>query len=289
MKMSTVDIRAGASVGSRRSSSTTPRWARVRRLESLSLVMKGEQLAVARLVRHPGGERRLRTLRRRGAPRVTVHVLQLDLQPDGRSGESGLSLTELRHAAGIAHAERRRSFLASHRALRQVLAAELGCPPLSLRFDTGPAGKPSVAGHLLHFSLARRQHLCAIATSRDVEVGVDLELVDPSAAHDVLADQVLPPSARALVRAAPGPARPAVFAVEWTRVEASVKACGASLDDAADCQAAAPASARRLGDLAVSVAARTPRPVDVTWVVPWGTSRHLPHLWPATSTIGAAR
>lgn len=115
-----------------------------------------------------------------------------------------VSAEELQRAAQFHAVEARLLYLASHAALRSMLARLLDVPPLSVRFvrrcawcgDPGH-GRPQLANphpRRVEFSLSRTRELAIVAVSRE-PVGVDVERVEPAfrvgAMRPVLAQQEL--------------------------------------------------------------------------------------------------
>ena len=79
----------------------------------------------------------------------------------------------------------RRRFLAARGWRRRVLATQLNCEPADVPILIDDRGKPHVhPGHAeggrLRFSASRSAERCLIACSWGMEVGVDIEAVDPS-------------------------------------------------------------------------------------------------------------
>jgi phosphopantetheinyl transferase len=207
---------------------------------------------------------------------VTVYLVSLDPRWDGdlRAGEA--SPEELRRAARMPNAVERRRYLAGRRHLRAILAARLGCEPQALRIRTADNGKPVLDGHNLHFSVARRGRHCAIAVSPWSPVGVDVEHVWLAERAERVLEHLVP----GLLPTAKTPTsegdRLRQLALEWCRVEAAVKACGATLDAAAECLSLAPQRTRLVWpDVALAVAVVSSdahgggrdHPYDVEWLI----------------------
>ncbi len=162
-------------------------------------------------------------------PRISLHQFRLD--PPEAGGASLISDAERRRAAEFATPLLAARFVARRAALRRLLAERVGVPAGSLRFETGPRGKPALvyprAG--LHFSTSSREGDAIIAIA-DVEVGVDLEPVRPVPELEaIMAAHFGPLEHRALVGLT-GASRDRAFLQCWTRKEALVKAIGVGLD-----------------------------------------------------------
>jgi 4'-phosphopantetheinyl transferase len=129
-------------------------------------------------------------------------------------------------------------FVASHAALRRILASYLGAAPASLTFGAGTHGKPFLdapaPGRSLRFSLSHSADLALVAVSLGREVGVDVERVRPRADLEGFAARYFSPRERdALARVPPGD-RLRAFLEIWTLKEAYLKACGDGLVRALD-------------------------------------------------------
>jgi phosphopantetheinyl transferase len=202
---------------------------------------------------------------------VTVQINALDPDADGELEPRGLAGEDLDRAARITQRQQRRHFLAARRTLRSVLAERLGCPPHRVPIRTTGTGRPELVGQTLCFSLAHRRRLCAVAMCEAEPIGVDVELIQPSPAQDRVVAELFPPGPRRAMLAVPSAQRARAFAMWWTRIESSVKACDRTLDDATECLELAPQQSLVIGrDLAAAVAVRTSGPYDVDWFVELG-------------------
>jgi 4'-phosphopantetheinyl transferase len=129
-------------------------------------------------------------------------------------------------------------FVASHAALRRILASYLGAAPASLTFGAGKHGKPFLDapahGRSLRFSLSHSGDLALVAVSLGRDLGVDVEQVRPRVDHEGFAARYFSPRERdALARIPPGD-RLHAFLEIWTLKEAYLKACGDGLARALD-------------------------------------------------------
>lgn len=152
---------------------------------------------------------------------------------DGRNpaaDASAVSLDEQQRARSFVVDLDRQRHVASHAALRDVLARHLGCEPLSLRFAAGPHGKPRIADPTRpHFNLSHSQGGALIALSAGPEVGVDLEAARDLDDAAVLAARVFTPAEQEEWLRTPEPLRSRAFLSGWTRKEACLKAIGSGL------------------------------------------------------------
>lgn len=123
-------------------------------------------------------------------------------------------------------------FVASHAALRIVLADRLGVPPRNLRFGTEPTGRPFLAepaGSGLDFNLAHSGDYALIGLIDGARIGVDVEIRRSLPDAMRIARSHFAPDEAAALEALPAPERELAFFGLWTRKEAVVKALGAGL------------------------------------------------------------
>lgn len=111
--------------------------------------------------------------------------------------------------------------------LRAVLARYLGEDPASIRFATAPGGKPQLAERpeRLRFNLSHSGVLVLVGVAA-VEIGVDVQRVEPRRSHLAIAERRLGSAAAAAVRAAPDADRATVFTAHWAAFEARQKCLG---------------------------------------------------------------
>lgn len=170
-----------------------------------------------------------------GAPPVELRVLRVSAYRSEAERDLPLLSAEERErgAAFRLQADRDRYHVA-HTALRRELAARLGCPPADVPLTRaecpvcgGPHGRPSVAGHPVHFSLSHAGDLVVLAFAGR-PVGVDVEREpDPSVVTEVA--RALHPREQVELAALPEARRGAAFARCWTRKEAYLKGTGTGL------------------------------------------------------------
>jgi len=122
----------------------------------------------------------------------------------------------------------------SERALRSVLGRYLGEDPAAVEIARPAGGKPRLAKRRerLCFNLSHSGGLALVGVST-VEIGVDVQTVDPGRRHLAIAERRLGTGAGAAVRAATEAGRPAVFAEHWARFEARQKCLGLGVFDEA--------------------------------------------------------
>lgn len=173
-------------------------------------------------------------------PPLPVHLLEVrtvrlprevDLQDlDVLDGEERL------RAGRLWRASDRAAFVASHAALRRLLADRLGRRPAELRFRRepcpvceAPRGRPALEAMTrptIHFSLSRGDGWALVALA-EAQVGVDLEAY-PADSDAVEIASLLEPGEQARILAQEG-GRGERLAQAWTRKEAHLKAVGTGL------------------------------------------------------------
>jgi 4'-phosphopantetheinyl transferase len=159
-----------------------------------------------------------------------LHVVCFRLDQPVNGALSVLDENERARAARFVFESDRSRFIAAHAWVRITLAGYLDLDPSTLRFGTGPHGKPHLVGapiDLRHnLSHAGDRALLAVALGHDV--GVDIER---ERAIDVpgLSQRFFAPSESEAICALPEAERLQGFLRCWTRKEAFIKARGDGL------------------------------------------------------------
>ncbi len=165
---------------------------------------------------------------------IEVWSCPLDVRDDvWRALTDGLAAAELQEGARRRDELDRRRFLAARGWRRGVLAAQLGCHPTEVPIVVDDRGKPHLRDGgpgRLRFSASRSGGVCLVACSQSMEVGVDIEVIDPRTEVGRFARRFFTPGEqRALEGLAEADRRPALFAC-WARKEAYLKGTGEGLD-----------------------------------------------------------
>jgi len=198
--------------------------------------------------------------------KVAAHLLRLDGALEDGDYDTALPDADRRRAAKILSLPQRAAFLASRKALRELLGARLGCPPAAAAIFSGPDGKPRLATGNIEFSLSRRDRWCAVALSADAPVGIDVEPIRPLAGMDEIVAEFFPSVARTAFASAAPDQRQIVFFRWWTRIEAAVKASGRGLDSSISCfDGVTYQSCEVVPGLAVAVAVAGEGPAIIDW------------------------
>jgi 4'-phosphopantetheinyl transferase len=168
-----------------------------------------------------------------------VHVWRIDVGgPRGEDELVTLSDAERARADRFHFPADRARFVASHAALREILAFYLDIEPVALAFGESVHGKPFVeapdAGRELRFSLSHSGDVALVAVGRGWEVGVDVERVRPLDDLEGFATRYFSPAERDALARVPSADRVRAFFEVWTLKEAYLKACGEGLLRALD-------------------------------------------------------
>lgn len=146
---------------------------------------------------------------------------------------ASLSTGELARAERFRFDHDRDRFVASHGALRAVLAHYTSLPAASLTFRTGAHGKPALSGRAertgIEFNLSHSGELAAIAVTRGRSVGVDVECCRAEAVTPDVARAFMGPQELAEFESREGRGQLEWFFALWTRKEAVAKALGLGL------------------------------------------------------------
>jgi len=154
----------------------------------------------------------------------------LDLPPAQLDAlASSLSEDELARAARFKFDLHRNRYIAGRGRLRRILASYLHSDPAAIRFAYNPQGKPSLPGGGLQFNLSHSGAEALYAVSLDVELGIDIECLNPAIEVEKIAANFFSPAEVAAILALPPLRRHVRFFDFWTRKEAYVKALGHGL------------------------------------------------------------
>ncbi|MEO5866158.1 MAG: 4'-phosphopantetheinyl transferase superfamily protein [Sphingomonas sp.] len=134
---------------------------------------------------------------------------------------------ERARAARFRFANDRRRYIVRRAKLRQSLAILTGAAPEALRFYVSAHGKPELP-HGPRFSLSHSADRMMLATA-DVDIGCDIERVDPAIDWRPLAEGLFAPAERRSLAGLPKAAAHDAFFACWARKEAFVKAIGLGL------------------------------------------------------------
>ncbi len=168
-----------------------------------------------------------------------VHLWRLSLDLPSHelnSLQRLLSEDELARAHRLIDPLKADRFIAARGRLRQLLARYTRTEPSALSFVYGSSGKPALEGGWeIGFNLSHSQSWALLAVAGGCDVGVDLEVIDPSLAFEPIAATFFSAIENAwLERFAPHRRRRAFYRL-WTRKEAWLKGLGWGFSGPASC------------------------------------------------------
>lgn len=165
---------------------------------------------------------------------VAVWLVELDaLAKHADNLISTLSADEQERARRFHFQRDRDRFTAARSFLRHQLAHYIGRPALSLRFDYGPAGKPSLQRSTdepdIRFNLSHSGDYALLAIALGLEVGIDIEQMRPEIDLLSLANHHFSSHETAELKRCPRADQITAFYRIWSRKEACIKAVGLGL------------------------------------------------------------
>lgn len=157
-----------------------------------------------------------------------VHLWRFPLDPSPHALSRHLAPDEQQRAARLLDPRKAQSFIVGRACLRQILAAYLAVDPAQISFSYGTQGKPAVLSPVttLTFNLSHSGAWGLLAVAQGMEIGVDLEKIDPTLDYERLAARFFSPEENAALVAAPVVRRRRIFYRLWTRKEARLKGGG---------------------------------------------------------------
>ena len=165
-----------------------------------------------------------------------IHVWRVSLAQTAsclQSLQQTLSTDEQTKAERFHFPKDRSQFIVSRGALRAILSRYLTINPSLLRFDYNPYGKPFVTsaqgGNTLRFNLSHSRGMALIAITKNREIGVDIEGINPNFSCLEIAERFFSPLENSVLRSLPEHLQPTAFFTCWTRKEAYIKAVGKGL------------------------------------------------------------
>jgi 4'-phosphopantetheinyl transferase len=127
----------------------------------------------------------------------------------------------------------RKRYIARRAFLRMILGFYLDCQPREILFSYGSYGKPmlhdSFSKTSIHFNLSHSNGFALCAVTRDMEIGIDLELIKPLSDMEEIVKHFFSPNEKAAFDSIPASEKLLAFYNCWTRKEAFIKAGGQGL------------------------------------------------------------
>jgi len=150
-----------------------------------------------------------------------------------QSLQQTLSTDERTKADRFRFPKDRSQFIVSRGALRAILSRYLNISSHLLRFDYNPYGKPSLivtqGGNTLRFNLSHSRGMALIAITKNRDIGVDIEGINPNFSCLEIAEKFFSPLENSVLRSLPEHLQAPAFFTCWTRKEAYIKGVGKGL------------------------------------------------------------
>ena len=165
---------------------------------------------------------------------VHVWLAALD-QPQDRIEmfRDTLAEDELARASRFRFDDLRDRYVIGKGILRDILARYCQTEAQSIRFEYAPYGKPGLAGarakSRVRFNVSHSGMLFMCAVAKGIEVGIDIEQIEPRRDFLKLADRFFAPREAAEIRGLPPEQQLDAFHACWTRKEAYLKGKGNGL------------------------------------------------------------
>ena len=167
---------------------------------------------------------------------VIVWSYSLDVTPEIRTRcRSWLSADEADRARRFVSELTRQHYEVAHGGLRSILSHYTSQDPASLRFQSGPAGKPAFqeeegsSSSQIGFNLTHSHGRCLVALAVGRQVGVDVELIRHDVECEKLAARFFAPAERRAVGCQERSQQAAAFFRHWVAKEAYLKLKGVGL------------------------------------------------------------
>lgn len=160
----------------------------------------------------------------------TLHVWRVTINTSDFHDQdwSILSADEKKRGERFKITASRNVFVQARAAMRQILARYLNTKPEDLTFSSGKHGKLFLEQKPLQFNLSHSGDIALLAVTRDIDVGVDIERIDPTRAGDAIVRRYFSTRERDAFAVVDEDRTSAFFRI-WTRKEAVIKMLGEGL------------------------------------------------------------
>lgn len=142
---------------------------------------------------------------------------------------SVLNEEEKKSAMRFRFDKHRRRYIASHAAMRTILAKALSISAANLQFQTQKEGKPYLLDNPLYFNLSHSEELAMLVLSDQGEVGIDIEYLNFDIDTINIPKRFFHPLECEQLEQMPAEKRPLYFYYCWTGKEAYLKAKGVGI------------------------------------------------------------
>lgn len=161
----------------------------------------------------------------------TVHLWCLDLRPfEENSFRKWLDSDELERADRFHFPHHRQRFTITHGLLRKILGQYTHQLPENIEFSRGARGKPFLKNNPDHiqFNLSHSDEVAVVALTKEHEIGVDIEKVEPQY-NEGVAKRFFAEKEYQEIIALPEAEQVQAFYQLWACKEALIKAVGEGL------------------------------------------------------------
>lgn len=148
---------------------------------------------------------------------------------------STFSNDERQRAGRFRHEQDRRRFITGRGLLREILGRYLKVVPEQIQFQYGAQGKPylqtsaNIANTAIQFNLAHSHNLILYAFAKGMNIGIDLEYIDPTINLEQLTRHFFSEKEIQILQALAQKQKREMFFKFWTQKEAYLKAIGQGL------------------------------------------------------------
>lgn len=161
--------------------------------------------------------------------KIDLWIVKLDEFPeeDGRD----LSAEELDRADRFLRPQIKDRFIKRRSILRKLLSKYLSIKPNEIVIKQTKLGKPYVVnfGNQIYFNISHSQEYVLYGFSREAEIGVDIEFIDPKIEAELISNHFFSPGEIETISNASPENRAEVFFRHWTIKEAYIKLVGKGL------------------------------------------------------------
>lgn len=145
-----------------------------------------------------------------------------------------LSVDEILRARRFHFDKHRRAFIMTRGTMRQILSLYTNITPADLSFRYGRRGKPRLSNEVnnyldIRFSISHSGNLSLLAVTRGLEIGVDVEAMNPKLPLEEIAKRFFSANENRKLWQLPLALQAECFFSCWTRKEAYLKALGEGL------------------------------------------------------------
>lgn len=163
---------------------------------------------------------------------VHIWLVKLD-ESISAEAESALSPDEKARAQRFHFEKHCRRYMAARYALRRILSYYIPYQPAAIQFEYGSHGKPHLAEtqnqQALQFNVSHSKDIAVYALTRQAEIGIDVETINPKRNTIGIAKRYFSPAEIVQLEKLPASEQAYAFFQIWCQKEAFIKALGLGL------------------------------------------------------------